>query len=91
MAEKFVKVPFYVETDGNKTFFLPDLKRPKGFQIGAKGEEVYFEDYWEALAKLMAMSPPKFRRKNKNSIPGIVSCKQGDVEDVKLSFIEAQF
>lgn len=88
MAEKFIKVPFYIEADGKKTFFLPDLKRPKGFQIGAKGEEEYCEDYWEALSKLMAMKTPRFRRKNINNIAGIVACKSGDVEEVKLGFIE---
>jgi hypothetical protein len=90
MAEKFIRVPFYVEPDGSKTFFLPNLKRPKGFQIGPKGSEEYFDDYWQALSKLMAMKTPKFRRKNNNNIPGIVSCKPGDVEEVKLGFIEEQ-
>lgn len=90
MAEEFVKVPFYIEKNGNKTFFLPSLKRPKGFQIGPKGEEVYYADYWMAIKELKAMSTPRFRRPNENNIPGIVACKPGDVEEVKRSFIEEE-
>lgn len=62
--DEFVKVPFYAETDGTKTHFLPRLKRPNGFQIGEKGNEVYVEEYWLALAQLMKMSIPRFRRPN---------------------------
>jgi hypothetical protein len=88
MSEKFIKVPFYTESDGSKTFFLPNLKRPKGFQIGPKGDEVYIEDYWQALSKLMTMSPPKFRRNNSKGNAGIVSCDQDAIEEVRLDFIE---
>lgn len=88
MADEFIKVPFYIESDGSKTFFLPNLKRPKGFQIGPKGSEVYVEDYWQALSALMAMNTPKFRRKNSKGNAGIVSCVPGDVEEVKRIFIE---
>lgn len=90
MPERFIKVPFYLEADGSKTFFLPDLKRPKGFQIGAKGEEVYVEDYWQALSNLMAMKTVRFRRRNKENIPGVVTCRPGAVEEVKRSFIERE-
>jgi hypothetical protein len=36
------------------------------------------------------MSTARFRRRNKNNIPGIVACKFGDVEEVKRSYIEEQ-
>ncbi len=85
-----MKVPYYVEADGSKTFFLPNIRLSKGYQIGMKGEEVYHDDYWTALAQLMAMKTPRFRRRNKNNIPGIVSCKPEYVEEVKLSFIEQE-
>lgn len=90
MAEDFVKVPFYVESDGSKTLFLPDTRLTKGFQIGKKGEERYFNDYWEALEALMKISTPRFRRRNKNNIPGIVTCAKSDVEEVKRSYIDEQ-
>lgn len=90
MNEKFVKVPFYVEADGSKTFFLPNIRLTKGYQIGPKGEEVYYEDYWEALSKLATMNPPRFRRRNKNNTPGIVTCKPTDTEEVKVSFINQE-
>jgi hypothetical protein len=90
MSERFIKVPFYTESDGGKTFFLPNLKRPKGFQIGPKGGEVYLEDYWQALSKLMAMKSPKFRRKNSKGNAGIVTCEPGAVEEVRIDFIEEQ-
>jgi hypothetical protein len=90
MANDFVKVPFYIESDGSKKLFLPDVRMTKGFQIGAKGEERYFSDYWEALAELSKMPTPRFRRRNKNNIPGIVACKPGSVDEVKCSYIEEQ-
>ncbi len=91
MSDDFVLVPFYVESDGSKTFFLPELKRSKGYQIGAKGREEYWQDYWAALSRLIEMDSPKFRRKNKNNIAGIVSCNVGDVEEVSRKFIEEEF
>ncbi len=90
MTENFIKIPYYVEKDGSKTFFLPGVKLAKGYQIGAKDEEVYCADYWEALSRLMAMKTPRFRRRNSNNIPGIVACKPESVEEVKLSFIEQE-
>jgi hypothetical protein len=88
MPNDFVKVPFYIESDGSKSLFLPDVKMTKGFQIGAKGEERNLSDYWEALAELSKMSTPRFRRRNKNGTPGIVKCEFGNIEEVKRSHIE---
>lgn len=90
MEEKFIKIPYYNEKDGSKTFFLPGVKLAKGYQIGAKGEEVCYADYWDALSNLRAMRTPRFRRRNSNNIPGIVACKPESFEEVKLSFIEQE-
>lgn len=90
MANDFVKVPFYLEPDGSKTLFLPKLKLTKGFRIGEKGAESYFSNYWEALSELSKMATPRFRRRNKNNIPGIVACRIGDMEEVSRSHIEGQ-
>jgi hypothetical protein len=64
----------------------------KGYEIGArdKDKEREIQSYWEALEKLLAMSQPRFRRKNKNGIFGTVTCQPGDVEEVKRSFIETE-
>lgn len=92
---EFVTVPFYVEKDGTKTFFLPDCKYPKTgvYQIGKRDmDQQNVQDYWDALSRLLAMPEPRFRRKNRlgsNSF-GTVTCKPGDVEEVKRSFIETQ-
>ncbi|KMZ12706.1 hypothetical protein BHUM_03393 [Candidatus Burkholderia humilis] len=66
----FVAGPFYIEGDGSKTFFAPVLKRPRGYQVGKKGEERFIPDYWEALAYLKGMTSPAFRRPNENGNPG---------------------
>jgi hypothetical protein len=91
MTSEYVKVPFKREKDGTKTFFLPDCRLTKGYEIGArdKDKERGIQDYWEALEKVRNMPNPRFRRKNKNGLAGTVTCDFGDVEDVKLSFIEA--
>lgn len=90
MEDEFIKVPFYVESDGSKTLFMPRLRRPKGFQIGEKGNERYIENYAEALAELWKMKAPHFRRPNKKNIPGIVTCRPRDVEEVSKKYIEEQ-
>lgn len=89
-SDEFVHVPFYLEADGEKTLFLPNLRRREGYQIGEKGNERYIGDYWEALGALQEMSVPRFRRPNKNNIFGIVACKPDDYDEVKRSYIEAQ-
>lgn len=91
--EKFVKVPFYIEANGQKTFFLPNCRiKTKGYEIGArdKDKEKGIQSYWDALAKVMAMDKPRFRRPNANGIPGTVTCQPGDVEEVSRDFIEAE-
>lgn len=91
MNSEFVEVPFKREKDGTKTFFLPDCRMTKGYEIGArdKDKERGIQDYWEALEKVRKMSSPRFRRKNANGIPGTVTCEFGDVEEVKRSYIES--
>lgn len=90
METEYVKVPFKRETDGTKTFFLPDCRLTKGYEIGKRGgdKERAIQDYWEALEKVLDMPQPRFRRKNVNGIPGTVTCESGDVEEVRRSFIE---
>lgn len=90
MSDEFIKVPYYIELDGSKTLFLPNVKLTKGYRIGEKGSERYFSGYWEALSELRKMSNPRFRRRNKNNIPGIITCKFGDADEVKRSRIEAE-
>jgi len=90
---EFVKVPFYVEADGKKTFFLPDCRLGVGYEIGKRGEadkEKHIQNYWDALEKLARMSQPRFRRKNKNGIAGTVTCQPGDHEEVNRDFIEQE-
>lgn len=83
----FVLVPFYVEEDGERTFFLPKLKTASGYRIGPKGNEIVITDYWEALLALSQMSPPRFRRKNQQGNLGIVTCAEGDFEEVKKAYL----
>ncbi len=90
MSDEFVKVPFKFEEDGTKTFFLPDCRLMKGYEIGArdKDKERGIQSYWEALEKLSKMSQARFRRPNKNGIPGTVTCNPGDLELVSRKHIE---
>jgi hypothetical protein len=92
MSSEFVKVPFKLEADGAKTFFLPDCRMAKGYEIGARGKdkERGIQNYWVALEKLMTMPQPRFRRRNENGIFGTVTCSPGDVEEVSRTFIEAE-
>lgn len=91
VTNEYVKVPFKREKDGTKTFFFPDCRLTKGYEIGArdKDKEREIQDYWEALEKVSRMASPRFRRQNKNGIPGTVTCDAGDVEEVKRAYIEA--
>ena len=91
MTSEYVKVPFKREADGSKTFFLPDCRLTKGYEIGARGgeKERGIQSYWDALEKVTKLENPRFRRKNKNGISGTVTCDSGDVEEVKRAYIEA--
>ncbi len=64
-----VSVP--VAKDGS--FFSPGLKRKKGFAIGKKGEERYYDSFTEALSALEKMPSPYWRRPSQTTgVPGIV-------------------
>jgi hypothetical protein len=92
-TSEFVKVPFHVEADGKKTFFLPDCRLGVGYEIGKRGEadkEKHIQNYWDALEKLSRMSQPRFRRKNRDGIPGTVTCQHEDSEEVSRDFIEQE-
>jgi hypothetical protein len=90
MSEDFVKVPYYIERDGSKTHFLPNVRQAKGYRIGEKGSEQLVADYWEALELVRAMATPRFRRKNSEGNVGIVACKPEQVEEVSRAAIEVQ-
>jgi hypothetical protein len=90
MKEEFVRVPFYVEKDGSKTFFLPNCRAPGGYRIGPKGSEEQFADYWTALSRLSSMQTPRFRRPNSEGIFGIVKCESGALEEARRDFIEEE-
>ena len=90
MEQDFVRVPFYVEKDGSKTFFLPKCRAKSGFKIGPKGSEESFVNYWEALFRLSSMQPPRFRRPNSEGNYGIVTCELSALEDVRRDFIVAE-
>lgn len=89
MSTEFVRVPFKREADGTKTFFLPNCRLTKGYEIGRRDhdKEKGIQSYWEALAKLQAMNQPRFRRQNRNGIPGTVTCEPGDSEEVSKAYI----
>ena len=90
MSVAFVRVPYYVERDGTKTFFLPACRMAGGYRIGPKGEEATVSDFWEALTRLSAMQPPRFRRPNAERNFGIVRCEPDAFEEVSTAFIETE-
>jgi hypothetical protein len=49
------------------SLFLPTCKQGKGYKVGRKGEERYYETYQEALTALRGMPTPYWRRPNKKS------------------------
>ncbi|PVA07128.1 hypothetical protein DC363_08120 [Thalassorhabdomicrobium marinisediminis] len=60
-----------VARDGS--MFTPDLQRNGAYRIGAKGSEEDIPDFANALARLNAMSVPRWRRPNERGLWGIVS------------------
>lgn len=54
------------------SWFGPHLARSGKFTIGAKGEELPYFNYGEALAALRAMTVPRWRRPNSKGNWGIV-------------------
>lgn len=90
MTHEFFRVPFYVERDGLKTFFLPNCRSTSGYRIGPKGSEEAFAEYWSALEQVASMKSPRFRRPNSKGNFGIVICAPNDFEDVHRDYIEAE-
>ena len=81
-ADEVVFVP--VATDNS--YFHPGLARNGQFTIGAKGGEVQYGTYAEALAELQKMATPRWRRPNSAGNWGIVSGRDWKrVERGKLS------
>lgn len=68
-ADEVVFVP--VAADGSH--FHPGLARGGKFMIGAKGEEVSYPSFNEALSALQKMATPRWRRPNEAGNWGIVS------------------
>jgi len=64
-----VLVPF--AKDGSN--FCGKYLRKRGYQVGAKGDEIYITDLYDALKHLKQMDKARWRRPNVNGIPGIVS------------------
>lgn len=90
MKNEFVRVPFYVERDESKTFFLPKCRAKRGSKVDPKGDERLFSDYWKALECLASMQRPQFQRPNTENEFGIVKCEFGDMEEVRRDYIEAE-
>lgn len=68
-SKAHISVP--VAQDGS--FFNATLKLKKGFAIGKKTEEHYYDTFEEALAALEKMPKPYWRRPSKTTgVPGIV-------------------
>lgn len=63
----------FVPVAGDRTRFDPAFRREQGYQIGAKGTEVYVPDYFEALDALSRQTTPRWRRPNEAGNWGIVS------------------
>ena len=60
-----------VARDGS--WFGPECRVAGRFTVGAKGEEEKYTDYFAALDALVRMPTPRWRRRNANGTPGIVS------------------
>lgn len=88
--DEFVPVPFFIESDGTKTLFLPGFKRHDGFEIGVGTHQTCVDDYWVALAALRKMPAPAFWRIAGDGNTGVVSCKPTDFDDVKRGYLEVQ-
>lgn len=63
----------FVPVAADRTRFEPSAQREQGYQIGAKGAEVYIADYFEALDALSRQATPRWRRPNEAGNWGIVS------------------
>jgi hypothetical protein len=71
-----VTVPF--AEDG--TCFHPNLRRPRSgkYTVGAKGKEIHFDSFYEALAYLRSLPTAHWRRPNKAGNWGIVIAVRWD-------------
>jgi hypothetical protein len=86
-SENTVRVPF--AADG--TYFSPECRMNKGFQIGKRNGKVamkqrYILDYWDALKALEDMESPHWRRPSKTTgVPGTVTGRRwGNVEKTTI-------
>lgn len=63
----------YVPMAKDGTFFSHKCKMTRGYQVGDKGSEQYFESFREARNELLMMDQAKWRRPNEKGNFGIVS------------------
>ncbi|NGQ92454.1 hypothetical protein G5V65_16280 [Rhodobacter sp. HX-7-19] len=63
----------FVPVAADGSHFHPGLERGGKFMIGAKGEEVSYPSFNEALSALQKMATPRWRRPNEAGNWGIVS------------------
>ena len=91
MQPSQVKIPFKLEKDEPKTYFLPECRESGGYRVGPKGKLMHFSDYWDALAEVMSFYQPEFRRASKSGARkhGRVVCEVGHVEEFSRTYIEA--
>lgn len=63
----------FVPVSGDGSIFDPTCRYGGRYQVGAKGDETKYSDYFEALSALQAMPKPRWRRKNSEGNAGIVT------------------
>lgn len=67
------RMGYLVPVAGDGSTFNPGIARNGRYTVGAKGAEVQYVDFEEALAALRAMDKPRWRRPNAAGNWGIVS------------------
>jgi hypothetical protein len=66
----------YVPVAKDGSFLSKDCKMTRGYQVGEKGSQQYFESLIEARNFLLTMQKARWRRPNANGGFGIVSAKE---------------
>ena len=66
-SDQTISSPIFVPASADGSYFSPDLRMEKGYQIGVEGKERFVEDFDEALDQLTKMSPPTWRRPSATS------------------------
>jgi len=66
-SDQTISSPTFVPTSADGSYFSPNLRMKKGYQIGIEGKERFVEDFDDALDQLTKMSPPTWRRPSATS------------------------